>query len=248
MAGSDIGTMLPSGRMQLLGAIERRAGPQRLIGYARVSTDDQKCAAQVYELGRAGCTEIVQEYASGADRRRPALARIVATILPGEALVVVRLDRLARSVPHLLHVLEQLQDRGAGLRSLSDPIDTSSPSGRFVLTILGAVAELERSLIIERTRAGVAAARRDGRIPGHPGLLARDPAAIAALARHRSARSLDRAALALAPFFVAIAADRPDGWETIARRTAAAGGPNWSGERLRRTWQRLEAAGRIGTP
>ena len=152
---------------------QRQVSSPTLIGYARVSTDDQDCAAQVYELRQAGCTTIVTETASGADRRRPALARLVATIAAGETLVIVRLDRLARSVPHLLQVLDQLTDRGAGLRSLRDPIDTTTAGGRFTLTILGAVAELERSLIIERTRAGVAAAARAGRLPGHPGLRAR---------------------------------------------------------------------------
>ncbi len=236
--------LLPTDRLP-----ERRQdAPPRLIGYARVSTDDQNCAAQVYELSQAGCTEIVQEHASGADRRRPALARLVGAIGPGETLVIVRLDRLARSVPHLLAVLEDLTRRGAGLRSLRDPVDTTSAGGRFVLTILGAVAELERSLIIERTRAGVAAARRAGRLPGHPGLRAGDVAATLHLAAQRSAHSLARSHAALRPWIATIAAERPTAWETIARRLAAAGGPEWSGERLRRTWLRLQEAGRLGQP
>ncbi len=223
---------------------QRQASSSTLIGYARVSTDDQDCAAQVYELRQAGCTQIVTETASGADRRRPALARLVGTIGAGETLVVVRLDRLARSVPHLLQVLDQVTGRGAGLRSLRDPIDTTTAGGRFTLTILGAVAELERSLIIERTRAGVAAAARKGHLPGNPGLRCRDPTTTRQLAAARQAAALDRSARALGPWLPTIAADRPAPWETIARRIAAGGGPDWSGERLRRTWTRLQRAGR----
>ena len=156
--------------------------------------------------------------------------------------MIVRLDRLARSVPHLLQVLDQLTDRGAGLRSLRDPIDTTTAGGRFTLTILGAVAELERSLIIERTRAGVAAAARAGRLPGHPGLRARDPATTRQLAANRRGHALDRSAPATGAVAGGDRADRPASWETIARRIAAGGGPDWSGERLRRTWLRLQSA------
>lgn len=239
---ADTGALHPTDRL----SERRHENASRLIGYARVSTHDQDCAAQVYELSQAGCSEIVQEHASGADRRRPALARLVSTIERGETLVIVRLDRLARSVPHLLAVLADLDDRGAGLRSLRDPVDTTTAGGRFVITILGAVAELERSLIIERTRAGLAAAVRAGRLPGHPGLRTGDAAAVAHLARLRSAHSLARSQAALQPWMATVAADRPGtAWETIARRIAAAGGPTWSGERLRRTWQRMRKAGRV---
>ena len=222
---------------------ERREPTRALIGYARVSTDDQNCAAQVYELQRAGCTEIVQEQASGADRRRPALARILATIGAGDTLVIVRLDRLARSTRHLLDVVDDLKKKRAGLRSLHDPIDTTSPSGAFTLLILAGVAELERAMIIERTRAGVAAAARAGRMPGHPGLRRGDPETTRELARHRRRAHLVRATRSLRDWTRAIDAQRPDAWERIATRIAEAGGPPWSGERLRRTVARLRAAG-----
>ena len=210
-----------------------------LIGYARVSTDDQDCASQVWELRNAGCSEIIQEYGSGADKHRPALARLLGSITAGDTLVIVRLDRLARSLMHLMQLIELLTKRGAALRSLRDPIDTGSPTGRFALHILGAAAEFERALIIERTKAGVAAAARDGRMPGNPGLRARNPAVTQQLAECRKARSLERAQHELAPWLPHIQAQRSTAWETIAKAIATAGGPNWTGERLRRTMQRL---------
>jgi DNA invertase Pin-like site-specific DNA recombinase len=163
-----------------------------LIGYARVSTADQDLAAQRAALAAAGCALIVEETASGADAARPALARLLARIAPGDTLVVVRLDRLARSLTHLLAVIARLRARSAALRSLGDPIDTSGPSGVLVLQILGAVAEFERALIRERTRAGLAAARARGRAGGNPGLLARDPRTLAALAEARARARLAR--------------------------------------------------------
>ena len=235
----DASSTAPNDRLEKGNQPTPPTPPTVLIGYARVSTDDQDCAAQVWELRQAGCTEIIQEYGSGADKHRPALARLLGGIAPGDTLVVVRLDRLARSLTHLIQLLDTLTARGAGLRSLRDPIDTGSPAGRFSLHILGAVAELERALIIERTKAGVAAAARDGRLPGHPGLRARDPAVTQSLARKRRARALERAHHVLTPWLSEISAQRPDTWKAIARNIAEAGGPNWSGERLRRTVRRL---------
>lgn len=228
-----------TGRMKTSKPAKPHLGTGSLIGYARVSTDDQDCAAQVWELRNAGCTEIVQEYGSGADKQRPALARILGSIASGDTLVVVRLDRLARSLMHLMELLENLSRRGVGFRSLRDPIDTGSPTGRFSMHILGAAAEFERALLIERTKAGVAAAAREGRMPGNPGLRARNPATTQLLAAHRKARALERARQTLEPWLPQIEAQRPAAWETIAKGIAAAGGPNWSGERLRRNVLRL---------
>ena len=124
-----------------------RNGPiGRLIGYARVSTEDQGTDPQLDELRAAGCETVLEEHASGADRSRPVLARLLRDIRSGETLVVVRLDRLARSVSHLLAVIEQLEANGAHFRSLRDPIDTTTPQGMFSLQVLGAVAQLERAL------------------------------------------------------------------------------------------------------
>ena len=108
-----------------------------LIGYARVSTDDQVTARQLDELRAAGCTEILKEHASGGDRGRPVLAQALARLRPGDTLVVVSLDRLARSLSHLLEVIEGLRGKGVFFRSLKDPVDTASPQGLFTLQVLG---------------------------------------------------------------------------------------------------------------
>ena len=163
----------------------------RLIGYARVSTEEQATDPQADELRAAGCEVVFAEHASGADRGRPVLARLLRTIRPGETLVVVRLDRLARSVSHLLAVIEALEAAGAHFRSLRDPIDTTTPQGMFSLQVLGAVAQLERALIAERTKTGLQAARRHGRVGGNPGLRARDPAAIRKARAARDAAYLE---------------------------------------------------------
>src|SRR6202790_869200 len=160
--------------------LPKAAPPSRLIGYGRVSTEEQGTDPQLDELRAAGCATVLEEHASGADRGRPVLARLLHEIRPGETLVVVRLDRLARSVSHLLAVIEQLEAAGAHFRSLRDPIDTTTPQGMFSLQVLGAVAQLERALIAERTKAGLNAARARGRVGGNPGLRARDPKAITA--------------------------------------------------------------------
>jgi DNA invertase Pin-like site-specific DNA recombinase len=152
----------------------KTAAAGRLIGYARVSTEEQGTDPQCDELRAAGCATVLEEHASGADRSRPVLARLLRDIAAGETLVVVRLDRLARSVSHLLSVIEQLEASGAHFRSLCDPIDTSTPQGMFSLQVLGAVAQLERALIAERTKAGLLAAPNRGRVGGNPGLRAGD--------------------------------------------------------------------------
>ena len=111
---------------------------------------------------------MLEEHASGADRGPPVLVQLLREIRPGETLVVVRFDRLARSVAHLLAVIEQLEAGGAHFRSLRDPVDTSTPQGMSSLQVLGAVAQLERALIAERTKAGWLAARHWGRVGGNP--------------------------------------------------------------------------------
>src|SRR5271166_3410562 len=170
----------------------KTAAAGRLIGYARVSTEDQGTDPQRDELLAAGCATVHEEHASGADRSRPVLAQLLRDIRPGETLLVVRLDRLARSVSHLLAVIEKLEAKGAHFRSLRDPIDTTTPQGMFSLQVLGAVAQLERALIAERTKAGLLAARNRGRVGGNPGLRAGDPAAIRKVLARRDATWLDR--------------------------------------------------------
>ena len=147
----------------------------RIIGYARVSTEGQDLEPQIVALKAAGCTEIVEEKASGTDRGRPELAALLSRIRGGDTLVVVRIDRLARSLAHLLDVLDRLRGEGAHFRSLSDPIDTASPTGRLVIQVIGAIAEFERNLIAERTKAGLAVAKARGKKLGNPRLMAGDP-------------------------------------------------------------------------
>src|SRR3954470_6419648 len=154
-----------------------------LVGYARVSTEDQATARQLDELRAAGCREVAEEHASGGDRDRPVLARTLARLRPGDTLVVVSLDRLARSLSHLLVVTEGLQARGAFFRSLRDPVDTASPQGLFTLQVLGAAAQLERALIRERTKSGMRAAAAPGKRAGHLGLLCGARAATPGLPR-----------------------------------------------------------------
>ena len=155
------------------------------IGYARVSTEEQTLVSQLSALREAGCSRIFEEHASGADRERPVLGQALRSVNAGDVLVVVRIDRLARSLSHLLVVLEGLEGKGAHFRSLTDPIDTASPQGKFTLQVLGAAAEFERALNHERTKAGLAAARAQGRVGGNPRLRARDPDAIRELVGKR---------------------------------------------------------------
>ncbi len=162
--------------------------PARLIGYARVSTDDPVHDAQMDELRAASCDRIFQEQGSGTSRARPVLTRLLSELVAGDVLVVVRLDRLARSVSHLLQVIEDLEQRGIHFRSIRDPIDTSTPQGMFSLQVLDAVAQLERALIAERTKAGIKAAKARGKLPGNPGESA---------SRKRSGRYLKRATNAI---------------------------------------------------
>lgn len=159
--------------------------PSRLIGYARVSTEDQTTDPQEEALLAAGCTKVFRDMASGASRSRPQLSKALNTVRPGDVLVIVRLDRLARSLSHLLEIVEQLEAKGVGFRSLGDPIDTTSPQGRFTLQILGAVAEFERQLIRERTKSGLASARAAGRVGGNPALASGDKAGLRQLANAR---------------------------------------------------------------
>src|ERR671912_971141 len=158
-----------------------------LVGYARISTDDgrQTTLRQRDELRAAGCAEILEDHASGADRARPVLNRLLASLRPGTTVCVVKLDRLARSTKDLLDILDTIERAGAHLRVLGDPIDTSTPVGRFFLTLLGAFAEFELSTIREHTRSGLRAAKARGRVGGNPALRQRDPDAIRRMAEAR---------------------------------------------------------------
>ena len=215
------------------------ASTGRLLGYARVSTEDQATDAQTDELAAAGCAVLYQEHGSGASRARPELARLLREIRRGDVLVVVRLDRLARSVSHLLDVIEQLENNGAHFRSLRDPIDTSTPQGMFSLQVLGAVAQLERALISERTKAGIKAARARGRLPGNPGLRARDPGAIAKVSAARDRAFSGDVIAKMDRWLPTVRRMRPAyPWDEVARTLNARDGATWSVERLRRAVRR----------
>ncbi|RWD38860.1 MAG: recombinase family protein, partial [Mesorhizobium sp.] len=205
-----------------------------LIGYARVSTEDQLNDAQVDELKATGCHLVHQEHGSGASRSRPVLAKLMREIAAGDVLVVVRLDRLARSVSHLLEVIEQLEARGAHFRSLRDPIDTSTPQGMFSLQVLGAVAQLERALIAERTKAGMKAAKARGRLAGNPGLRERRPEAVRAIAAARERAYIDDLITSAQTWLPTVRRLRPQhSWDDVVR-VLNRKGHSWTIERLRR--------------
>lgn len=134
-----------------------------ILGYARVSTDDQDLTLQREQLRAAGCSKLFAEKVSGARRARPELERMLDHLRPGDVITVTRLDRLARSTRDLLDIAERIRSCGAGLRSLAEPwADTTSPAGRMVMTVFAGIAEFERSLILERTRSGREAAKARG--------------------------------------------------------------------------------------
>ena len=138
------------------------------IGYARVSTRDQKLDLQIDALKRAGCERIFQDVASGSKTARPALDELLGQLRAGDVLVIWKLDRMGRSLRHLVDLVGDLVARDIGLLSLNDPIDTTSAQGRLVFNLFASLAEFERELIRERTQAGLTAARARGRAGGRP--------------------------------------------------------------------------------
>jgi DNA invertase Pin-like site-specific DNA recombinase len=142
-----------------------------LLGYARVSTGDQQPHLQVDALERAGCYRVFVETASGAAADRPVLEQVLDQLRPGDTLVVWKLDRLGRSLRHLVDTLTRLAERGVGFRSLQEQVDTTTPGGKLVFHVFAALAEFERDLIRERTSAWLAAARARGRRGGRPSVM-----------------------------------------------------------------------------
>ena len=144
------------------GKTDSMGRPVALIGYARVSTPDQKLSLQHDALQRAGCDRVFDDQASGARTDRPGLAEALAYLRAGDTLVVWKLDRLGRSMSHLIEKVGELVARGIGFRSLTENIDTTTPGGMLVFNIFGSLAQFERDLIRERTQAGLRAARERG--------------------------------------------------------------------------------------
>ena len=138
------------------------------IGYARVSTRDQNLTSQIDALRHAGCQKIYQDIASGSKAERPGLDDLMKAIRPGDILVICKLDRLGRSLRHLVILVNELIEQHIGLVSLNDPVDTSTPQGRLSFNLFAALAEFEREVIRERTQIGLSSARLRGRRGGRP--------------------------------------------------------------------------------
>lgn len=220
------------------------------IGSARVSTDEQTTEGQIALLENAGCVKVFTENASGGDRQRPQLSKVMSTLKRGDVLMVVRIDRLARSLSHLLEIIEKLTARGVGFRSLGDPIDTTTSSGVFTLQILGAVAEFERALIRERTKAGMVVAAKQGKQIGNPGLIDKDPEALAKITAARDALRTQAILDTADDYLPVITALRPSAtWAAVAdvlnrKRIARPGSASpWSRDSVIRVAKRLVSAG-----
>lgn len=139
-----------------------------LIGYARVSTDEQTVDQQVDALTAAGCETVYRDIGSGHSRKRPELVRMMERLCPGAVVVVWKLDRLGRSLRDLIDILDVFGERSVGFRSLTEAIDTTSPAGVALMQMIGVFAQFERSMLIERTKAGLERAKRDGVRLGRP--------------------------------------------------------------------------------
>lgn len=145
-----------------------------LIGYARVSTAEQDTALQTDALRTVGCERIFEDTVSGSKADRPGLAEALAYLREGDVLAVWRLDRLGRSLPHLIETIAALEARGVGFRSLTEAIDTTTPGGRLIFHVFGALGQFERDLIRERTKAGLASAAARGRKGGRKPVVTND--------------------------------------------------------------------------
>jgi DNA invertase Pin-like site-specific DNA recombinase len=150
-----------------------------IIGYARVSLDEQNPDLQINALRAAGAERLYVDQATGATMSRPELSRALEEAQAGDVFAVWRLDRLGRSLPDLITQVNQLAERGIEFRSLTETIDTTSPGGRLVFHVFGAVAQFEREILIDRTKAGLAAARASGKKVGRPRLVTRERAGTA---------------------------------------------------------------------
>lgn len=148
--------------------------PLAHVGYARVSTLDQDPALQFDALTAAGCGKVFEDRASGARTDRPGLQKALDYAREGDVLIVWKLDRLGRNLPHLIETVSTLEKRGVGFRSLTEAIDTTTPGGRLVFHLFGALGQFERDLIRERTRAGLAAAEARGRKGGRKPVITAD--------------------------------------------------------------------------
>jgi len=161
-----------------------------IFGYARVSTANQSLDSQTDALTAAGAERICAETISGTKRERPELAKLLDQLRTGDVVTVTKYDRLARSLHDLLDIVKAIEERGAGFRSLAEDIDTTTPAGRLIFHVFASIAQFERERISERTREGLQAARKRGRIGGRPPALTADQKAEARRMRDEEGRSI----------------------------------------------------------
>lgn len=161
-----------------------------ILGYARVSTDGQMLDPQTDALNAAGATRIFADQISGSRRQRPELDRMLDQLRAGDVVMVTKYDRLSRSLPDLLAIVDAIRDKGAGFRSLAEDIDTTTPAGRLIFHVFASIAQFERERISERTREGLAAARKRGRVGGRPPALSSEQRAEVCRLRDQDLRSI----------------------------------------------------------
>ena len=215
--------------------------PQARIGFARPSMEDPFNATQLSRLQNAGCIRIYQEHAAEKFQSRPALEKLLSHLVAGDTLVVVKLDRVARSVSHLAELIRDLTDRGIHLLSLDDPLDTSRQAS--ALQILDVVVNLEHALKVERTRAGMKLAKARGKLAGNPGLRERRPEAISNIAVARNRAYMEQLVATAPTWLPTVSQLRPQhSWENIVL-TLNLRGQNWTVERLRRAIRKLVQEG-----
>ena len=166
-----------------------------IIGYARISTTDQNLDAQLDALSAAGAERVFSDTISGSTRKRPELDRMLDQLRDGDVIVVTKYDRLPRSLRDLLDIVEAIKERGAGFRSLAEDIDTTTPAGRLIFHVFASIAQFERERISERTKEGLAAARKRGRVGGRPSALTVDQKAEVRRMRDEEGRSIVTARL-----------------------------------------------------
>lgn len=212
---------------------------RRRIGYVQGIVEQSEIDVQIKQLLAAGCVSIHQERNGVAARKRPILTKLLDQIDRGDMLVVVRLDRVARSITHLLDIIAQLDARGADFRSLQDPVDTSAPQWKISRDVLSAAARLERSVIGERTKSGLKTAKERGRLLGNPGLRERRPEAIRRASEGRRQAYLIELIHSSQDWLPIVERMRPQhNWQDIVT-VLNKDGKEWTVERLRRAVHRL---------
>jgi DNA invertase Pin-like site-specific DNA recombinase len=216
------------------------------IGYARVSTDDLHGKAQKAALEAVPCDLIFFEQESGANRERPELARALRVLRAGDTLVVARLERLGRSLIHLLHIMEDLEGRGIAFRSLAEGFDMRTAEGQLMMQQLGAFAEFERKRITARINSGIAAAQKRGVEFGNPRLKAGDKETIKKIVRARDETHVTGLIDSMDTFIPTVRQLRPaKTWPEVADAVSRATGVTWTVERLTRSVRRLVVEGMV---